>query len=139
MSQQPVQTVSGKLILLIKAGYWLALLIIAAMVAASFVLLQQTMATQQHNHTLLDIVGTQKTLSQRIVFLASATSAASRDKQPALVSALKQATAEFETNYDLLLEQTGADPHVAGHSSIRSRSRACFRQALPSRLFLGWA
>ncbi|MFC3322581.1 putative bifunctional diguanylate cyclase/phosphodiesterase [Mesorhizobium cantuariense] len=110
MSQQPVQTVSGKLILLIKAGYWLALLIIAAMVIASFILLQQMMATQQHNHTLLDIVSTQKTLSQRIVFLASATSAGSRDKQPALVSALKQATAEFETNYDLLLEQTGADP-----------------------------
>ncbi|UVK44799.1 EAL domain-containing protein [Mesorhizobium sp. AR07] len=110
MSQQPVQTVSGKLILLIKAGYWLALLIIAAMVVASFILLQQTMATQQHNHTLLDIVGTQKALSQRIVFLASATGAASRDKQPALVSALKQATAEFETNYDLLLDQTNADP-----------------------------
>ncbi|TIT56990.1 MAG: GGDEF-domain containing protein, partial [Mesorhizobium sp.] len=64
----------------------------------------------QHNNTLLDIVGTQKTLSQRIVFLASATGVASRDKQPALVSALKQATAEFETNYDLLLKQTGADP-----------------------------
>nr|WP_245462042.1 MULTISPECIES: EAL domain-containing protein [unclassified Mesorhizobium] len=105
-----MQTVSGKLILLIKAGYWLALLIIAAMVIASFILLQQMMATQQHNHTLLDIVSTQKTLSQRIVFLASATGAGSRDKQPALVSALKQATAEFETNYDLLLDQTGADP-----------------------------
>nr|WP_245459170.1 MULTISPECIES: EAL domain-containing protein [unclassified Mesorhizobium] len=105
-----MQTVSGKLILLIKAGYWLALLIIAAMVIASFILLQQMMATQQHNHTLLDIVSTQKTLSQRIVFLASATGAGSRDKQPALVSALKQATAEFETNYDLLLHQTGADP-----------------------------
>ncbi|WP_245490971.1 GGDEF domain-containing protein, partial [Mesorhizobium sp. M7A.F.Ca.CA.004.04.2.1] len=98
------------LILLIKAGYWLALLIIAAMVIASFILLQQMMATQQHNHTLLDIVSTQKTLSQRIVFLAGATGAGSRDKQPALVSALKQATAEFETNYDLLLDQTGADP-----------------------------
>ena len=103
MSQQPVQTVSGKLILLIKAGYWLALLIIAAMVIASFILLQQMMATQQHNNTLLDIVSTQKTLSQRIVFLAGATSSGSRDKQPALVSALKQATAEFETNYDLLV------------------------------------
>ncbi|MFB9985286.1 putative bifunctional diguanylate cyclase/phosphodiesterase [Mesorhizobium kowhaii] len=110
MSQQPVQTISGKLTLLIKAGYWLALLIIAAMVIASFILLQQMMATQQHNHTLLDIVGTQKTLSQRIVFLAGATGASSRDKQPALVSALKQATAEFETNYDLLLERTNADP-----------------------------
>ncbi|BCM19080.1 putative bifunctional diguanylate cyclase/phosphodiesterase [Mesorhizobium sp. J8] len=110
MSQQPVQSVSRKLILLIKTGYWLALTIIAAMVVASFVLLQQLMAQQQHNDALLDIVSTQKALSQRIVFLAGATGSASRDKQPALVTALKQATAEFETNYDRLLRETGADP-----------------------------
>lgn len=110
MSQQPVHSVSRKLIMLIKSGYWLALLIIAAMVMASFVLLQQMMAAQQHNENLQNIVSTQKALSQRIVFLAGATGAASRDKQPALVAALKQATAEFETNYDLLLDQTGADP-----------------------------
>ncbi|TPI20201.1 MULTISPECIES: EAL domain-containing protein [unclassified Mesorhizobium] len=110
MSQQPVQSVSRKLILLIKTGYWLALTIIAAMVVASFILLQQLMAQQQHNHALLDIVSTQKALSQRIVFLASATGGASRDKQPALVTALKQATGEFETNYDRLLKETGADP-----------------------------
>jgi diguanylate cyclase (GGDEF)-like protein len=110
MSQQPVHSVSRKLILLIKTGYWLALTIIAAMVVASFILLQQLMAQQQHNDALLDIVSTQKALSQRIVFLASATGAASRDKQPALVTALKQATGEFETNYDRLLKETGADP-----------------------------
>ncbi|WP_217570108.1 bifunctional diguanylate cyclase/phosphodiesterase [Mesorhizobium sp. GbtcB19] len=110
MSQQPVHSVSRKLILLIKTGYWLALTIIAAMVVASFVLLQQLMAQQQHNDTLLDIVSTQKALSQRIVFLASATGAAARDKQPALVTALKQATGEFETSYDRLLKETGADP-----------------------------
>jgi len=110
MSQQPVHSVSRKLTMLIKSGYWLALLIIAAMVMASFVLLQQMMAAQQHNENLQNIVSTQKALSQRIVFLAGATGAASRDKQPALVAALKQATAEFETNYDLLLDQTGADP-----------------------------
>ncbi|AZO24242.1 EAL domain-containing protein [Mesorhizobium sp. M1E.F.Ca.ET.045.02.1.1] len=110
MSQQPVQSVSRKLILLIKSGYWLALMIIAAMVMASFILLQQLMAQQQHNDALLDIVSTQKALSQRIVFLAGATGAASRDKQAALVTALKLATAEFETNYDLLLKETGADP-----------------------------
>lgn len=109
MSQQPVQSVSRKLILLIRTGYWLALTIIAAMVVASFLLLQQLMAQQQHNDALLDIVSTQKALSQRIVFLASATGAASRDKQPALVTALKQATEEFETNYDRLLTETGAD------------------------------
>ena len=110
MSQQPVQSVSRKLILLIKTGYWLALTIIAAMVMASFLLLQQLMAQQQHKDALLDVVSTQKGLSQRIVFLAGATGAASRDKQPALVAALKQATREFETNYDLLLDRTGADP-----------------------------
>ncbi|MGX5803887.1 putative bifunctional diguanylate cyclase/phosphodiesterase [Bradyrhizobium sp. Arg314] len=110
MSQQPVHSVSRKLILLIKTGYWLALTIIAAMVVASFILLQQLMAQQQHNDALLDIVSTQKALSQRIVFLASATGAASRDKQPALVTALMQATGEFETSYDLLLKETGADP-----------------------------
>ncbi|WP_192182728.1 putative bifunctional diguanylate cyclase/phosphodiesterase [Mesorhizobium amorphae] len=110
MSQQPVHSVSRKLILLIKSGYWLALLIIATMVMASFILLQQMMAAQQLNDALLNIVSTQKALSQRIVFLAGATGAATRDKQPALVAALKQATAEFETNYDLLLDQTGADP-----------------------------
>ncbi|MER9134912.1 EAL domain-containing protein [Mesorhizobium sp. M0830] len=126
MSQQPAQTVSGKLILLIKAGYWLALLIIAAMVIASFILLQQMMATQQHNNTLLDIVSTQKTLSQRIVFLAGATGAASRDKQPALVSALKQATGEFETNYDLLLKQTGADPQSPAKLDPRSIDSVLF-------------
>ncbi|WP_434722383.1 putative bifunctional diguanylate cyclase/phosphodiesterase [Mesorhizobium sp. RIZ17] len=110
MSQQPVHSVSRKLILLIKTGYWLALTIIAAMVVASFILLQQLMAQQQHNNAVLDIVSTQKALSQRIVFLASATGGASRDKQPALVTALKQATGEFETNYDRLLKETGADP-----------------------------
>ncbi|MER9744932.1 EAL domain-containing protein [Mesorhizobium sp. M0187] len=120
MSQQPAQTVSGKLILLIKSGYWLALLIIAAMVMASFILLQQMMAAQQHNHTLLDIVSTQKALSQRIVFLTSATGSAARDKQPALVAALKQATAEFEANYDLLLKQTGADPLSPALSDLKS-------------------
>ncbi|MER9181165.1 hypothetical protein [Mesorhizobium sp. M0482] len=78
MSQQPVHAVSGRLILLIKSGYWLALLIIAAMVVASFILLQQVMSTQRHNQALLDIVSTQKALSQRIVFLAGATGSASR-------------------------------------------------------------
>src|ERR1700754_136661 len=110
MSQQPVLAVSGRLILLIKAGYWLALLIIAAMVMTSFMLLQQMMAIQQRDDALLDMVNTQKVLSQRIVFLASATGAASRDQQPALVTAFRQATAEFEKNYDLLLERTAADP-----------------------------
>ncbi|WP_318011170.1 putative bifunctional diguanylate cyclase/phosphodiesterase [Mesorhizobium sp. ES1-1] len=126
MSQQPVHTISGRLKLVIKAGYWMALLIIAVMVMASFLLLQATMAAQQSNHTLLDIVSTQKTLSQRIVFLASATGAAARDQQPALVGALRQATSEFETNYDLLLKETGADPNSQARFDTRSVESVLF-------------
>ena len=50
----------------------MALLIIAAMVMASYMLLQQMMAAQQHDRDAADIVSTQKALSQRVVFLASA-------------------------------------------------------------------
>jgi diguanylate cyclase (GGDEF)-like protein len=109
MSQQPVQAVSGRLVFLIKSAYWIALLIIAAMALASFILLQQMMTAQQHDKALLDIVSTQKTLSQRIVFLAGAAETSSRDKQPALVASLKDATNLFEANYDLLLAQTGVN------------------------------
>jgi diguanylate cyclase (GGDEF)-like protein len=126
MSQQPVHSISRGLLLVIRAGYWLALLIIALMVTASFVLLQQTMANQQHHHELLDIVGTQKALSQRIVFLASATGSASRENRSALLSALRQATEEFETNYDLLLKRTGADPASPARLDPRSVESVLF-------------
>ncbi len=105
MSQQPIQAVSGRLAFLIKSAYWVALLIIAAMALASFVLLQQMMTAQQHDKALLDVVSTQKALSQRIVFLAGAAESSTRDKKPALVVALKEATDQFESNYDLLLER----------------------------------
>jgi hypothetical protein len=42
-----------------QGGYWLALLVIAAMVMASFILLQQMMAATAQRY-LLNIVGTQK-------------------------------------------------------------------------------
>jgi hypothetical protein len=83
MSQQPVNTSARKLILLFKSAYWIALLIIAAMAMASFILLQQMMAAQQHDQTLLALTGTQKALSQRVVFLANAADSAPRTEQPA--------------------------------------------------------
>ena len=110
MQQQPVNTSSRKLIALIKSAYWIALLIIAAITMASFILLQQMMAAQQRDDTLLTLASTQKALSQRVVFLASAISDAPRKDQYALVSSLRKSVAEFETNYDILLERTGADP-----------------------------
>ena len=110
MSQPPANPSSGRLILLIKSAYWVALLIIAAMAMASYMLLQQMMAAQQRDQALLALTSTQKALSQRVVFLANAATDAPRAAQPALVAALRQANGEFEANYDLLLQKTGADP-----------------------------
>ncbi len=108
MSQPQINAGSDRLILLIKGAYWVALLIIAAMATASFIMLQQMMAAQERDQSLLILANTQKALSQRVVFLASAVDSAARDQQPALVTALREATTEFEQNYDLLLERTGA-------------------------------
>src|SRR4029453_11094365 len=101
MSQPAPNTGSEKLILLIKSAYWVALLIIAAMAMASYILLQQMMAAQQRDEALLSLVSTQKALSQRVVFLATAADHADQQAKPQLIGALKQATAEFEKNYDL--------------------------------------
>ena len=98
MSQQTVSAGSGRLILLFKSAYWIALLIIVAMALASYLLLQQMMAAQQRDQSLLAIAGTQKALSQRVVFLATATDRATRAAKPGLLASLKEATAEFDRN-----------------------------------------
>ena len=85
MSQQPANASALRLIQLFNGAYWIALLIIAAMAMASFILLQQMMAAQQHDQALLALTGTQKALSQRVVFLANAANTAPRNEQPALV------------------------------------------------------
>ena len=72
MSQQPPNVGADRLIFIIKSAYWVALLIIAAMAMASYMLLQQMMGAQQHDQALLSLVSTQKALSQRVVFLANA-------------------------------------------------------------------
>ncbi len=110
MSHQPINLGTTKLTLLIKSAYWVALLIIAAMAMASFVFLQQMLAAQQGDQSLLALTSTQKALSQRVVFLATAASSAEPKEQPDLIERLKAATGEFESNYDLLLDQIGADP-----------------------------
>jgi diguanylate cyclase len=109
MSQQPGNVGSDRLIFVIKSAYWVALLIIAAMAMASYLLLQQMMGAQQQDQALLSLVSTQKALSQRVVFLANAADDAKPGDRPQLIASLKKATAEFEQNYDLLLDSTGAD------------------------------
>ncbi len=109
MSQQTVPTGSGRLILLFKGAYWVALSIIAAMALASYVLLQQMMAAQQRDEALLALANAQRALSQRVVFLVAVTDKAPFVEKPGLISELSDATAEFEANYDLLLERMAAD------------------------------
>jgi diguanylate cyclase (GGDEF)-like protein len=108
MSAEPATANSRAIILLIKSAYWIALLIIAAMALASFILLQKMINSRQSDGELLTIVSMQRALSQRIVFLANTIDSAEAERQPPLVVALRAATEEFEKNYDLLLEKTGA-------------------------------
>ncbi|MEW9806591.1 putative bifunctional diguanylate cyclase/phosphodiesterase [Mesorhizobium sp. ZMM04-5] len=110
VTHQPVNASSRRLIVLIKGAYWFALLIIAAMSMASFILLQQMMAAQEHDDALITLASAQKTLSQRVVFLAGAVQDAPEREKLGLLSSLRTANAEFEANYDLLLKRTGADP-----------------------------
>jgi diguanylate cyclase (GGDEF)-like protein len=109
MTQPATTTGSGRLLLIIKSAYWAALLIIAAMAMASYVLLQEMMGAQQRDASLLQLVSTQKALSQRVVFLANAAADASAGKQKTLLESLQRATGEFEANYDALLAIVGAD------------------------------
>lgn len=108
--QQPLKVGSGKLILFIKSAYWVALLIIAAMAMASFVLLQQMLAAQQRDAALHTLTTSQQALSQRVVFLANAAATATPVQQRLLLPKLKEATQQFERNYDLFLAETNVDP-----------------------------
>ena len=109
--QQQINAGSGKLILLIKSAYWIALLIIAAMAMASFILLQQMMAAQQRDKALLTLASTQKALSQRVVFLANAADRRRASNSRRWLPRCRQANTEFERNYDLLLatNRSGSD------------------------------
>jgi diguanylate cyclase (GGDEF)-like protein len=126
MVQQPAKSGSEKLILLIKSAYWVALLIIAAMAMASYMLLQQMMGAQQRDEALLSLISTQKALSQRVVFLANAAAEANLLSKRQLIASLKQATGEFEKNYDQLLDETGADPASAARNDPHSLENVLF-------------
>ena len=137
MQQQPVNPSSGKLIVLIKSAYWVALLIIAAMAMASFILLQQMMAAQQRDEALLTLASTQKALSQRVVFLANAADQrAPRKEQPRLVASLRQADHRIrEQTTTCSLERTGADPLSPARHDPQSDRKRALRQAVPPRFF----
>ena len=127
MNQQAVKaTGSGRLLVTIKSAYWIALLIVAGMAMASYILLQEMMTAQQRDESLHQLASTQKALSQRIVFLANAAAAADASNRTELIDELKKATAEFETNYDLLLNRTGADSHSPARFDAKSIESVLF-------------
>jgi diguanylate cyclase (GGDEF)-like protein len=95
---------SDRLILTIKSAYWAALLIIAAVAFGTYIFLQDMSASYQRDSDLAMVAGSQKTLSQRILFLANAARVAEAERQQPLVEALSASTDEFEQTYARLLQ-----------------------------------
>src|SRR5690606_542618 len=100
MSLTEQRPASDRLILSIKSAYWMALLIIAGMALASYLLIQHMLAAHQRDESLMELVDAQKTLSQRIVFLAGAIDLSHPQERRPLVKSLRVATERFEANYD---------------------------------------
>ncbi len=113
MSQNTGKSGSDRLVLALKGAYSVALVIIAAMALATYLLLQGMIAAHQEHDALLEIIDTQKTLSQRVVFLAGAAPSVPADAMPPLLAALKEATTQFEQNHDRLLAELGGQPAPA--------------------------
>ncbi len=94
---------TGRLIVIIKCAYWVALLIIAAMATASYILLQQMLTEHQGDMALMALAGNQKVLSQRVVLLANdAADATDATKRQALIEALTASSNELSANFDRL-------------------------------------
>lgn len=117
-TDQPISG-SDRLILTIKAAYWMAALIIAAMVFAGYMLLQQRIGAHQRDETLLDLVDDQKALSQRIVFLASEARLAAPDNRLPLLASLRASTDRFDSNYSAIVAQVRLEENEAGVNADR--------------------
>src|SRR5690554_3086955 len=91
-------TGASRLILFIRTAYWVALLIVGAMALATYLLLQHMMAAHQRDDALMAQVDTQKTLSQRIVFLSNAARHANPEAQKTLIASLRDSIRQFEEN-----------------------------------------
>jgi diguanylate cyclase (GGDEF)-like protein len=85
------------------------------MTMASFILLQQMLAAQQRDAELLSLVSAQKALSQRVVFLANALDNSMHREQSGLISSLRNAVSEFQSNQDTLLKDANPDTDAARH------------------------
>lgn len=112
---------SDRLILSIKSAYSLALLIIAGMAFASYLLIQQMLAGHQRVESLMTVVATQSTLAQRIQFLVNAVEAASPDETRGLTNSLRAATIQFDAEHGRIvdaLRELPAEPSAGGADDI---------------------
>src|SRR5690606_30330273 len=105
---------SDQLITSIKAAYWLALIIIVTMAMATYLMLQGMMADHRRQAEVIALVGTQKALSQRIVFLANSASLREPQRAGPVVGLLREATTQFDRNNGWLLKwlETNKSPAI---------------------------
>jgi diguanylate cyclase len=109
MTKLDTQSGSERLTLQIKIVYWLALLLIGAMATASYFLLDKKLSEHRADRQLLAVASTQRTLSQRLVFLAGEAHRAPAERKIALLADLRDAIKEFEQNYHNVLVLSGVD------------------------------
>lgn len=113
-------TGASRLILFIRTAYWVALLIVGAMALATYLLLQHMMAAHQRDDALMAQVDTQKTLSQRIVFLSNAARQANPEAQKTLIASLRDSIRQFEENYDYVITATEIDGSSPSSETVRT-------------------
>ena len=97
---------SERLVLIIRAAYWGAVLLIAAMAMGSFLLVQSRLEDHRHDDALLGLISQQKALSQRILFLANAADAVPLPQKAPLADALSAAVDQFEQIHADILQRT---------------------------------
>jgi diguanylate cyclase (GGDEF)-like protein len=110
-----------RLVLLVRAAYWGAVLIIAAMAMGSFLLVQEQLEDHRRNDTLVAMINQQKALSQRIVFLAGAAEAVPMDQRQPLIEMLERTIRQFELTYNVILRRTDVE---ASEGSVNAGHQA---------------
>ncbi|MGN6467356.1 MAG: putative bifunctional diguanylate cyclase/phosphodiesterase [Rhizobiaceae bacterium] len=123
MAEQRSESATGKLIVIIKSAYWIALAIIAMMAMASYILLQQMMTEHRADLRLLSLISEQKALSQRVIFLSNAIDEAPGAGKFQLVRALVAANNAFESSYSRLLASLDAETRNDGKDETAAVAR----------------
>jgi len=107
----------------IRASYWLAILLIAALATGSFAIMDRQIRSQSADKDLIFLAGEQTMLSQRIMSL---TQAAHESKQvyvhAAALNELRERIAEFETNHERFMEVAEAGGGLGEKAKTRLKA-----------------